>query len=139
MRSDKVVRVTPSALRRRMLRLVAKWRLVLGIEDWDITVAWEEEDNYFGTCIASPQYEEAKISFNLRKIKGEVAPIPGALEELVLHELVHCVIWKNNERAVTQVTRAILRAYDMGCGKKVRCKVTGRAWKDTRVDPHPIK
>jgi predicted SprT family Zn-dependent metalloprotease len=62
-----------------------------------------------GYCTASPQYEEATIGFNLVMVRAnELTPLE--IEDLVVHELVHCMVWKNSERAVTQVTRALLRA-----------------------------
>ena len=103
--------ITHAAIRTRIDRLVKKWRPILGLDSWDITVGYDEP-THLGTCEALPAYGEAIIRFNLPRIKRELPNCVAALEELVLHELVHCVIWKNSERAVSQVCRSILRARD---------------------------
>ena len=95
-------------LKKQIALLVAHWRTILGLEAWAIEVRFDEKV-HTGTCIAQPQYEEAIITFNLPRIRKQCRR-PEALEDLVCHELVHCVIWKSSERAVTQVTRALLRA-----------------------------
>lgn len=64
-------------------------------------------------CFAKPRYEEAVVNFNLPRIRAELPNTMAALEELVCHELTHCLIWKNNETAVSRVARVILRARDL--------------------------
>lgn len=98
-------------MRSRVERMVAKWRPILGLESWGLTVCYDETE-HLATCAAQPQYEEAKLHFNLRQMRVELPPTLAAVEELVLHELVHCIAWKANERTVSRITRSILRARD---------------------------
>lgn len=95
-------------LKKQIETLLAHWRPILGLESWGIEVRWNEKE-YMGWCIAKPTYQEAMIGFNLERIRKEVTS-PEQLEDLVCHELVHCVIWKSSERAVSQMTRSLLRA-----------------------------
>lgn len=109
--ADRLLSITHAALRKRIDRLVTKWRPILGLESWGLDVRFDEAV-YTATCNAKPSYEEATLTFNLYRIKSELPNVVAALEELVVHELVHCLIWKANERAVSRVTRSILRARD---------------------------
>lgn len=101
-------------LKTRIERAAAYWRPILGLESWNIQIRYDERE-CLGTCVARPSYLEAELTFNTRRIGSEIKTKKG-LEELVLHELVHCVIWHASERAVSQVTHAILRARDAGRG-----------------------
>lgn len=103
--------ITHAALRARIERLVRKWRPLLGLESWGLDVRYDATD-CMACCEAKPAYEEATIRFNLPRVKRELPNVVLALEELVVHELVHALIWRANERAVSRVTRAILRARD---------------------------
>jgi hypothetical protein len=105
--------VTNAALRIRIHRLVAKWRPIMGLQSWGLTVRFDEPE-HMATCAARPQYEEAVINFNLPRVRAELPNNVAATEELVVHELTHCLIWKSSERAVSWVTRTILRARDEG-------------------------
>lgn len=94
--------------------MIAAWRPTLGLSDWRMSVRWDEAE-HLATCQAVPQYEDATISFNLARIQRDLRRHPRAvtdrwLEELVVHELVHAIIWKSSERTVTMVSRALLRA-----------------------------
>lgn len=103
--------LTNAHLKQRIHRLVAKWRPILGMESWQVDVLFDETDA-LGTCEAKPRYEEAILRFNLPRIRAELPNTIAALEELVVHECVHCIIWKNSELAVSRVTRSLLRAKD---------------------------
>jgi hypothetical protein len=105
------VSITHAALRKRIDRLVAKWRPILGLESWGLDIRYDEP-THLGTCLAKPNYEEAVIRFNLPRIKQELPNVVAALEELVVHELMHCVDWYASERTVSRLTRSILRARD---------------------------
>lgn len=105
--------ITNRALRARVERMVKKWRPVLGLESWGLTVLYDETE-HLATCAAKPAYEEATLHFNLSAMRRELPPTLAAVEELVLHELVHAVIWRANEKAVSRVTRSLLRARDAG-------------------------
>lgn len=105
--------LTNAHLRSRIERMVRKWRPILGLESWGLDVRYDEAE-HLATCAAKPEYEEATLHFNLRLIRAELPPTLAAIEELVLHELTHCIAWKANERTVSRITRSILRARDAG-------------------------
>jgi hypothetical protein len=105
------VRAPP--LKKQIEALLAHWRPILGLESWAIEVRWDEQ-KHTGWCIAKPKYREAMIGFNLQRIKAECRT-PEQVEDLVCHELVHCVVWKASETAVSQMTQALLRA----AGRKI--------------------
>ena len=105
--------LTHAAIRSRIERIYNRWRPIMGLDAWLITLRFDEQDA-LGTCLAKPAYEEATINFNLPRIKRELPHTMFALEELVVHELTHCIIWRANETAVSRVARAILRARDAG-------------------------
>lgn len=103
--------LTNAHLRARIERLVKKWRPILGLESWGLTVLYDATD-CMACCEAKPSYEEATLRFNLRRVRAELPPTLAALEELVVHECVHCLAWRANERTVSRITRSILRARD---------------------------
>lgn len=102
---------TNAALRAQVHRAIKYWRPILGLESWDLQVNFDEP-KYLGSCLAKPSYEEAALSFNLKRMRAELPPTYAAVEELAVHELVHCLLWRNSERDVSRVTRTILRARD---------------------------
>lgn len=95
-------------LRAEIHRHFDRWRPVLGLEGWDITLSFNETECQ-ACCKAQPKYLKAELCFNVRRIRKELRRI-AQREELVLHEMVHCVIWKASETAVSQVTLSLLRA-----------------------------
>lgn len=101
-----------STPRTRIEALVARWVPILGLQDWLIAVRFDERKHQ-GTCVARPQYEEATIRFNLRVV---ARLRPAEIEDLVVHELCHCVTWGarvagfHQEHLTTRVGRAVLRA-----------------------------
>lgn len=103
--------LTHAHIRSRITRIFNKWRPIMGLDAWLLTLRFDETEA-LGTCAAKPNYEEATINFNLPRIKRELPHTMYALEELVVHELTHCIIWRANETAVSRVARAILRARD---------------------------
>lgn len=103
--------VTNAHMRARVHRAFNYWRPILGLESWGILVAFDET-KHLATCTAKPSYEEATIRFNLQRMRAELPPTYGAVEELTLHELVHCVDYSASERTVSRITRSLLRARD---------------------------
>lgn len=101
-----------------------EWQDRLDLQHWDIDVLHDLKD-HLGTCEAQPQYMTAVLRFNIDRIQKEIKT-DRKLEELVLHELVHCRVWALanmypdsvdkdvveyfEEEAVTQITGALLRA-----------------------------
>lgn len=96
-----------SSLRQRLLGHIAHWRPVLGLESWAITVRFDEP-KLVGYCKANPRYLTATLGFNLARVRKEY-PRPIDEEEIALHELVHAVAPRESERAVSQLTYALLR------------------------------
>lgn len=90
-------------------RLVRYWRKQLDLEGWVIHVRFTETGRLVASCKARPAYEYAIVNFNLPRLRADLFE-RVELEEVVVHELVHCVSWKASERAVTQLSRALLRA-----------------------------
>lgn len=107
--------LTHSAIRSRVQRAYAYWRPLLGLESWGIEIRWDATD-CMACCEAKPSYEEAILRFNLPRMRRELPNVYAAVEELTLHEMVHCVLWKSSERTVSRITRAMLRARDAGRG-----------------------
>lgn len=96
------------SLRQQIEILVDHWKPILGLEGWAIELRFDETV-LAGYCKAKPRYLTAVIGFNLDRVRKEYRT-PQAVEELTVHELVHCIIWKSSERAVSQVTYSLLRA-----------------------------
>jgi predicted SprT family Zn-dependent metalloprotease len=96
------------SLQKQIVTLVNHWRPIMGLDTWIIQVRFDEKV-HTATCIAQPQYEEAMLTFNPKRIRT-TCPTPGMIEELVVHELTHALSWKSNERTVTRISRALLRA-----------------------------
>lgn len=91
-------------------RLVKKWVPLLGLTHWRIDVKFDERQ-VAASCAAMPTYENGTVSFNLPYIRKHYHVLEE-VEDLVVHELVHCMIWQSSERAVTQVARSLMRVQD---------------------------
>lgn len=103
--------LTHSAIRARVHRAFRYWRPILGLESWQLDVRFDEAED-LATCAAKPAYEEATLHFNVPRIRRELPNLYMAVEELCLHEMVHCIAWRESERNVSRITRALLRARD---------------------------
>lgn len=106
--------------------LIREWALRLDLQHWTLDVNFDLVA-HLATCAAEPQYMHAILSFNRLRLEAEVFTW-RALEELVVHELVHARLWtlanlftgldENGlrmlefveEEAVTQMTGALLRS-----------------------------
>ena len=104
--------LTHSAIRSRVQRAFKYWRPILGLESWGLEIRWDEVEDT-ATCAVKSGYEEATLHFNVADMKKELPNTYAAIEELVVHELCHCLMWKESERNVSRVTRALLRARDL--------------------------
>lgn len=104
--------LTHSAIRSRVQRAFKYWRPILGLESWQVTLAFDETE-CLACCEAKPSYEEATLRFNVPRMRAELPPTYLAVEELVLHEALHAIAWKANERTISRLTRALLRARDL--------------------------
>jgi hypothetical protein len=120
--SESRLAVRNADLRRLIKKYIAEWRPILRLADWDLEIRILNGGKEFidfdgkeleGYCEAKPRYEEAKLGYNLRLIKKK-AMTEEQVEELTLHEMVHAVIWKNGERNVNKMTRALLECKRRG-------------------------
>lgn len=114
----------PPPLQKQIETLLSAWCPIVGLESWGITVRFDEKKDKANARV-SLQYEEATLNFNLVRIKAEV-PDHAALEELCLHELVHChEAPYDTETRVSRVTRALLRAAGRTPSSIVGCSCRG--------------
>ena len=116
--------ITNTAMRKRIHRAVDYWRSILGLDSWGLGIIFDEQ-NDLANCHAKPIYEEAVLAFNLPRIRSELPPAYAAIEELVLHELVHCFDFEASERKVSRYTRSLLRARDSGKLKRRQNRTVG--------------
>ena len=68
-------------------QLVRHWQQRLGLGDWTITIQCVTLPHR-ADCDAKPEYKEALIRFDLKKIA------PEDVEAYVVHELLHCHVWR---------------------------------------------
>lgn len=76
----------PRSKRRAIERLARAAIPALRLEHWDITLAFPRrlEDGAAAECDAQPEYKQATVRFNCRKIDWDDLP------RFVVHELMHC-------------------------------------------------
>jgi hypothetical protein len=123
-RSNRVTEKAVSAI-------LTKWRTFLGIDSrWHITVkVFDEDENWpFEDAVAAIRPSPGYFQANLRLNKKACEEDGHTLEHIVLHELVHIVLWPLSrvardglgedheatwrdimEATVEQMTRALLR------------------------------
>ena len=101
-------KLTNAELRARIERLIKQWRPILGLETWHLEFKWDEK-KHAASCESLASYESAELHFNAKMIREEW-PTYHLQRQLVVHELVHCLIWKSSEREVVRITRSLLRA-----------------------------
>lgn len=104
---------------RNLFKLVKRWLPILGLEQWDVSIDFSEKTHQ-ATVEAKPEYEEAIVHFNMKRIRKELQTDED-LNRLVLHELAHLLTWGCNEDdshhdelRTTHVEKAIYRAYQLG-------------------------
>jgi hypothetical protein len=97
--------------------LCDKWLSLLGMDHWHIVVelaeAGDEEcDAAAARCWPQQHYENATIRFYLPEVR-KMNLIQ--LEEVVIHELAHCILdegnirWRPEEHIATLLSRAFMR------------------------------
>ena len=79
--------------KKQITELVRKWSKRLGLNHYDITIYTPTNDDgeYAGSCKATPEYLRATIRINLSEPEDEI-------ENTILHELLHIVMWKLDKR-----------------------------------------
>lgn len=109
----------------RVREKLRKWRVVLGLEEWDITTTYDREvisehPQATGTADVQWEYMRGVLHFNMWKMSGYS---DEEIDEVVVHELLHFVVnemrdyWdddgkahiKHEERVVQNLTLAFLR------------------------------
>ena len=78
------------ALERKVHRYVDKYQPLFGLNHWLISISFASMDKEIGYagCEANPVYREAILTFDLDKLveRGQ----KDRLENIVIHELMHC-------------------------------------------------
>lgn len=97
--------LTAVATRRLVARYVRKWTPRMAMDQWSITIDFSSSLETPAICYPEPRYEEATIVFNQRRL----AEYSKEIEQVVVHELVHCIAWSASEAAVSRIARALLR------------------------------
>ena len=104
---------------RRIRAMFKKWRAILALDHWSITLSFDyaEYPENGADCTAQPEYYQAQIVVHLVKLLKDY-PEAHQWEDMIVHELVHALSWSSNETEVTRLTTAILRAHDYNLAKK---------------------
>lgn len=96
------------ALAREAVRLVRLYVRAMGLESWDISIAFAPLEDGGAAAGATP-YFSAHLVFDL----GTLAGRPEELRVFVRHELLHCVLFlltnAASHLAETEERRALLR------------------------------
>lgn len=77
-----------------LTRVVEKLREPLGLDRWQIRVSTEAIEESRAYCLASPEYREADLCFDLDKLKTG-----DDIDELACHEMAHCHTWEIHQIA----------------------------------------
>ncbi len=67
-------------------RRVRYWAPKLGLQEWTLYVTFNEEGAK-ASCASQPEYLEAILNFDLKKIAD------GDVDAFVVHELMHNLVW----------------------------------------------
>jgi hypothetical protein len=79
----------PRATKRQIKAAVKKWQRILGVTEWEVSIAFgkDEEDGASAGCLAQPEYRMASLTFDL-------ALIPASqVDRFACHEVLHTLIW----------------------------------------------
>jgi hypothetical protein len=77
--------VTKQEIARRLKKLAKQ----LDLNDWNFELIVEDGGKLEAAgCEARPEYRDAKININLKRVKDE------EMHEYLVHELLHCHVWE---------------------------------------------
>lgn len=76
-----------SAFQQTVEARVRHWQERLRLVDWDIRVVVNSRIAHAADCEAAPEYRQATLRFNPKRI-----PVAD-LDAYVVHELLHCHVW----------------------------------------------
>jgi hypothetical protein len=81
----------PRSLESVIRSRVKFWQKRLLLSDWKITVVvGVADDGSTANCDASPEYRQAKLTFDPERMPTDLAEI----DSFCLHELLHCYTWR---------------------------------------------
>lgn len=136
------------SIRGRIQKAYRKWRDMLYLYGWKLYLHYHRTSSDFddatpaevtaracGCCSVSWEYTDAAIHFNLERVH-ELDYDDEDIEELVVHELMHCLLnemreWQDvdsenriahEERVATHFQRALMETWSQGfkAGKKAK-------------------
>lgn len=81
-----------ASTKKAIRRLITEWKERLGIKHWTIFVTFARSSN-MADCYAEPEYFKGFLNFYMKRVLEDVQTMYD-LEELVVHELCHCVSWE---------------------------------------------
>ena len=84
-------------IQKEILKLISEWQSKLILDGWLIYTTFEKEVP-MATCAVADDYYSAYLNFNLKRIEDEL-DTNLELEELVVHEMMHIVVWDMSELA----------------------------------------
>jgi len=84
--------VDRATTKKAIRRIITEWKARLGIQHWTIFVNFSRSGS-MAECYAEPEYFKGYLSFFMKRVMGEVQTNYD-LEELIVHELCHCVAWE---------------------------------------------
>jgi hypothetical protein len=73
-------------------KIITEWKERLGIKHWTVFVNFSRNGS-MAECYAEPEYFKAYLNFFMKRVMEEVQTNYD-LEELVVHELCHCLSWE---------------------------------------------
>jgi hypothetical protein len=82
-------------------RCVDRWIPIVGLENWEVHVLFNESDDLANNK-TQPEYLDTAVNFNIDRINGALKQgwmTKGAVDKMVLHELVHALVWPLSQAA----------------------------------------
>lgn len=77
-----------SELQEEIQRVSKEIQEVLGLDRWDIRLEVSRLDDARACCQADPEYKNAVLTFDPEKLRTG-----DDLQEVIVHEHVHCLLW----------------------------------------------
>lgn len=84
--------VDRATTKKAIRRIISEWKDRLGIKHWTIFVTFSRSAN-MAECYAEPEYFKGYLNFYMKRVMADVQTNYD-LEELVVHELCHCISWE---------------------------------------------
>ena len=84
--------VDRATTKKAIRRIITEWKERLGMTHWTIFVNFSRSGS-MAECYSEPEYFKGYLSFFMKRVMKEVQTNYD-LEELVVHELCHCIAWE---------------------------------------------